>query len=343
MQKPIYKIGIIVLLILLSFEVRAEQFFRGSADASAAVALDTERFIMADDEDNILRVYNWNRPGSDPNCQTDISGAIGFDPEHPEADIEGATWLNDRIFWITSHGRNKDGAYRLGRCRFFATRIAPSGAAIVEGVYLNLIDDLIVYDKQYKLGLRDAIGTAGDHVNPKKIDKLAPKKKGLNIEGLCTTADGSRMFIGFRNPQPLSNGRKMALVIPLTNPEAVVIKGACPMFQAPILIDLDGLGIRSIEYSPDLKKYFIIAGSHKGGGDAPTLHLYAYDCDKQESHKLATFPDITPEAIFQFPDATEINLLSDDGARIIDTTSGPAINKDLPREQRTYRTRTIKP
>ncbi len=122
MQKPIYKIGIIVLLILLSYEASAERFFRGSADASAAVALDTERFIMADDEDNILRVYNWNRPGSDPNCQTDISAAIGFDPEHPEADIEGATWLNDRIFWITSHGRNKDGAYRSGRCRFFANR-----------------------------------------------------------------------------------------------------------------------------------------------------------------------------------------------------------------------------
>ncbi|MHC5182979.1 MAG: DUF3616 domain-containing protein [Planctomycetota bacterium] len=323
----------------LSFEAGAERFFRGSADASAAVAIDSERFMMADDEDNILRVYNWKQSGSDPSCQSDISAAIGFDPEHPEADIEGATWLNDRVFWITSHGRNKNGAFRSGRCRFFATRIAPDGTAIVEGVYANLIDDLIAYDKQYKLGLQAAIGTAGDGVNPKKKGKLAPKKEGVNIEGLSATADGSQMFIGFRNPIP----NNMALIIPLTNPEAVVLKGKTPMFQAPILIDLDGLGIRSIEYSPDLKKYLIVAGSHKGGSDVPTFHLYTYEPEKHQTHKLALFSDIAPEAMFQFPDANEINLLSDDGTRIIDTHSNPVINKDLPHEQRTFRTRTIKP
>ncbi|MHC5142975.1 MAG: hypothetical protein ACYSOY_05195, partial [Planctomycetota bacterium] len=59
--------------------------------------------------------------------------------------------------------------------------------------------------------------------------------------------------------------------------------------------------------------------------------------------KLAMFSDITPEAMFQFPDANEINLLSDDGTRIIDTPSGPVINKDLPHGQRSFRTRTIKP
>ncbi len=38
----------------LSFEAGAERFYCGSADASAAVALDTERFIMADDEERFL-------------------------------------------------------------------------------------------------------------------------------------------------------------------------------------------------------------------------------------------------------------------------------------------------
>ncbi|MDH4203398.1 MAG: DUF3616 domain-containing protein [Phycisphaerae bacterium] len=339
MRKSLHTIGIITLITALSFEAGAEQFFRGSADASAAVALDSERFIMADDEDNILRVYNWTQSGSDPNCQTDISAAIGFAPKHPEADIEGATRLNDRIFWITSHGRSKSGAFRPGRCRFFATRMAPDGSAAVEGVYRNLIDDLITYDKQYKLGLQAAIGTVGDRGSPKKKGKLAPKKEGLNIEGLCTTADGSQMFIGFRNPRP----NKMALIIPLANPETVVLKGEHPLFRPPILIDLQGLGIRSIEYSPDLRKYLIIAGSHEGGDDAPAFDLYTYEPENQKTHKLATFSDITPEAIFQFPNANDINLLSDDGTRIIDTPSGPIINKELPRERRTFRTRTIKP
>jgi len=330
-------IGILLFLTALSFG--AEPFFRGSADASTAVALDSERFIMADDEDNILRIYNWNQPGSDPSRQTDISAKIGFDPEHPEADIEGATWFNGRIFWITSHGRNKNGAYRPGRCRFFVTRIATDGTAIVEGVYRNLIDDLIAYDKQYKLGLQSAIGTAGDKIKPQKNDKLAPKKEGLNIEGLCTTSDGSRMFIAFRNPRP----DNMALILPLSNPEAVVTKGERPLLQPPILIDLDGLGVRSIEYAPALKKYLIVAGSHEGVSDAPILHLYTYEHETRKTQKLATYSDITPEAIFQFPNANEINLLSDDGSRLIDTPAGPVENKQLPREQRTFRTRTITP
>ncbi|MHC5190910.1 MAG: DUF3616 domain-containing protein [Planctomycetota bacterium] len=320
--------------------VRTDGLFYYAADASAAVALDSERFIMSDDEHNYLQVYCWDQPESEPNKATDISSALTLDTEHPEADIEGATWFNNRIFWIGSHGRNKDGKYWESRYNFFATTIAPDGSATVDGVYDNLIDALIQYDQIWNLGLEAAIGTAGGHIKKNPIPDLAPKVNGLNIEGLCTTADGTKMLIGFRNPRP--NGD--ALVIPLANPEAVVLTGADPNFEDPIFIDLDDLGIRSMEYSPSLGEYLIIAGSHKGGIDEPIQYLYNYDFAVQDRDKLATFSDnVTPEAMFQFPDANEINLLSDDGTRIIDTPSGPVENKDLPREQRIFRTRTIKP
>ncbi|MHC5116880.1 MAG: DUF3616 domain-containing protein, partial [Planctomycetota bacterium] len=65
----------------------------------------------------------------------------------------------------------------------------------------------------------------------------------------------------------------MALVIPLANPEAVVLSGAVPIPEVPILIDLNGLGIRSIEYSPSIGEYLIIAGSHQGGDDEPVQYL----------------------------------------------------------------------
>jgi hypothetical protein len=324
--------------------VRTDGLFYYAADASAAVALDNERFIMADDEQNILQVYNWNMPGSDPNQQTDIGTAIRIDPSQPESDIEGATWFNNRIFWIGSHGRSKNGDYWESRYRFFATSIAPDGTATVDGVCSDLIDDLIQYDRIHNLGLEAAIGTTpSGHIRNNPIADLAPKVNGLNIEGLCTTGDGTKMLIGFRNPRPEIDGKIMALVIPLANPEAVVLTGADPNLEAPLFIDLDDLGIRSIEYSPSIGEYLIIAGSHQGGDDEPVQYLYNYDFTVQDRDKLATFTDITPEAIFQFPDANEINLLSDDGTRLIDTPSGPIINKDLPQEQRTYRTRTIKP
>ena len=135
----------------------------------------------------------------------------------------------------------------------------------------------------------------------------------------------------------------MALIIPLANPEDVVLNGADPNLDDPILIDLNGLGIRSIEYSESLGEYLIVAGSHKSGNDKPVQYLYSYDLTSKVRDKLATFSDITPEALFQFPQANEINLLSDDGTRVIETPSGPETNKLLPRAKRTYRTRTIKP
>ena len=320
--------------------VRTDGLFYYAADASSAVALDSERFIMSDDEHNYLQVYCWDQPESEPNKATDISSALTLDTEHPEADIEGATWFNNRIFWIGSHGRNKDGKYWESRYNFFATTIAPDGSATVDGVYDNLIDALIQYDQIWNLGLEAAIGTAGGHIKKNPIPDLAPKVNGLNIEGLCTTADGTKMLIGFRNPRP--NGD--ALVIPLANPEAVVLSGAAAILESPILIDLNGLGIRSMEYSPGIGEYLIVAGSHQDGSDEPVQYLYNYDFAVQDRDKLATFSDnVTPEAMFQFPDANEINLLSDDGTRIIDTPSGPVENKDLPREQRIFRTRTIKP
>ena len=324
--------------------IRTDGLFYYAADTSAAVALDSERFIMSDDEHNFLQVYNWDMPESDPNRATDISGNLTLDPAHPEADIEGATWYNGRIFWITSHGRSRDGDYWSSRYRFFATTIAPDGSATVDGVYANLIDHLIQYDHVWNIGLEAAIGTVGDHIDPATIADLAPKVNGLNIEGLCTTADGSKMYIGFRNPRPEIDGKIMALVIPLANPEAVVLTGADPNLESPLFIDLDDLGIRSMEYSPSIGEYLLIAGSHRGGDNEPIQYLYNYDFIAVDRDKLATFSDdITPEAIFQFPDANDINLLSDDGTRIIDTPSGPVINKELPREERTYRTRTIKP
>ncbi|MHC4998688.1 MAG: hypothetical protein ACYTEM_06670, partial [Planctomycetota bacterium] len=224
------------------------------------------------------------------------------------------------------------------------TTITPDGTATVDGVYTGLIDDLIQYDQIHNLGLEAAIGTtASGNIRQNPIPDLAPKVSGLNIEGLCTTADGSKMYISFRNPRPEIDGKIMALVIPLANPEAMVLSGADPNLEAPLFIDLDDLGIRSMEYSPSFGEYLIIAGSHQGGDDEPVQYLYNYDFTVQDRDKLATFTGITPEAIFQFPDANDINLLSDDGTRIIDTPSGPVTNKDLPREQRTYRTRTIKP
>jgi len=322
------------------------KIFYEIADASAAVVLAPDLFVVADDETNKLRVYDANNPGSAAIADAKIGDFLNIDPCHPEIDIEGATWFNGRIFWITSHGRNRDGKYWYSRYQFFATTVTLEGNELnvaVDGNYTNLIDDLIAYDSLYNLGLVDAIGVVDGHIDTSDIPDLAPKEKGLNIEGLCAAANGSSMLIGFRNPRPKPEDKKLGLIIRLNNPEAVVLSGEIPDFAPPLAVDLDGLGIRSIEYSHTLGQYLIVAGSHKSGDEKPLQTLYKYHMATGILTKLADFPFITPEAMFQFPDSDEIHLLSDDGAMLVDTPDGHIQNKFLPKEQRTFRAHEITP
>ena len=306
------------------------------------MALDDHRFIVADDEDNTLRIYDWNRPDSHPTAKIDLSKELSATGKNPETDIEGVTRFNHRIVWITSHGRSKKGNFRPNRCRLFATTVTSDGKLTVDGVYNNLLSDLIQYDTTWKLGLQQAIGTKKGNINTKKSPKLAPKERGLNIEGLCASADGTKLLIAFRNPRPKSDDKNMSLIVPLANPEAVVLTGVKPLLEKPILIDLDGLGIRSIEYAPALKQYLIIAGSHEGTDNPSPFVLYVCDLNNSKPRKLADFNDFNPEVLFQFPNQTDIILLSDDGARHIDTPQGPIENKQQPRPQRTFRAKIFR-
>jgi len=102
--------------------------YSGVCDGSAAVPVDSSGFIVANDEDNILRVYKRDKSGELVYSQ-DISCFLQIDPkgENPEADIEGAALVGNRIYWISSHGTNDEGEPRPNRFRFFATDIESNG------------------------------------------------------------------------------------------------------------------------------------------------------------------------------------------------------------------------
>lgn len=160
----------------------------GMCDASAAVPVASNLFVVANDEDNMLRIYKRNNAGESLYSQ-DLSSFLQIDPKHPEADIEGATLIKNRIYWITSHGSNKDGKKRLNRHRLFATEVETSGDKFnlkpIGKPFMGLIkafEDSIEL-KTYNLG---------------EAAKNAPESKnGLNIEGLTKTPQGS-LLIGFR-------------------------------------------------------------------------------------------------------------------------------------------------
>ena len=250
-SKIVFVIWMFVIVSPALCEGSTEEFlvFRGASDASAAVAVGEDMFVVADDENNILRIYETSKAGR-PVSSFDMTWFLEIEPEHPEADIEAAAMVGRRIYWITSHGRNKDGKIRPNRYRFFATEVFFEYQSIklrpVGKPYKTLVHELLKTDAASRLGLDKATRFGAD-LKKKEREKLAPKEEGLNIEGLCSSPDGGTLYIGFRNPRPKDRqtGRAKAIIIPLLNPNRIIDAGESPVFGEPILWDLDGLGIRS--------------------------------------------------------------------------------------------------
>jgi len=299
--------------------------YSGMCDASAAVPLSSTLFLTADDEGNTLRVYDVDRPGEpvDAFPWDEPLGIALLEDKHPEVDIEGAAMLGGRIYLIASHGRNKDGKWRPNRHRFFAlsARVADGRVSLQPiGTPCETLIRALIDDERYdELELPAAVA-----YGVKKVEKLAPKRKGLNIEGLCAAADGRTLLIAFRNPRPDDK----ALLVPLLNPSAVITDQARPRFGNPILLKLEAridgqmaaLGIRSIEFSPRHRGYLIVAGpadSHR------QFALYHWSGNPAEAPRLLPQATVTvnrlegftPEALLVWPDRDPIQLLSDDGSR----------------------------
>lgn len=302
--------------------------YRGTSDASAAVAVSEDTFIVADDENNMLRVYKTDRGGL-PVFAYDLTDFLDVEPEHPEADIEGATMIEDRIYWITSHGRNKDGKTRPNRYRFFATMVeVHNGNVTVRPVGApckTLVHRLVKTKTMRHLGLDKATQFDATNLTKKGRKRLAPKEQGLNIEGLCASADGETIYLGFRNPRPYdrATGKAKALVVPLNNPKTVIDSGEPPIFGEPILWDLRGLGIRSMEYSDFHKAYFIIAGPHN---ESDTFVLYRWSGRKDTPPKVVCelgSPErkFSPEALITFKSSAGFLMLSDDGSLVVDVSN----------------------
>jgi len=225
------------------------RLFSGMCDASAAVWITDQIFAVANDEDNVLRLYSLSQDSA-PLRSINLSSFLRIIPKHPEADLEGAAREGDWIYWIGSHGRNKEGKFRPNRHRFFLTRIEwdePIPTLQPVGVPRT---DLLQWIQRIP-ALRSFRLENG----------RAPKQGGVNIEGLAADGEGG-VWIGFRSP--LREGR--ALMVHLLNARAYLMsQQTAPRFGAIDWLDLGGLGIRSL-VRIGKGRYLILAGPVGGEG-----------------------------------------------------------------------------
>ncbi|MET0340988.1 MAG: DUF3616 domain-containing protein [Polyangiales bacterium] len=298
--------------------------FTGMCDASAAIALGPRTFAVANDEDNVIRAYDAERPGA-PIREVDLSDALGLpvrtkkNKKHserkpaPEIDLEAATRVGDLALWISSHGRSDKGKPKPERLMLFVTTAPADGALEVVGApYTRLIDDLAGDPRYAGFGLREAA-------------ERAPKEAGgLNIEGMAARREGG-VYIGFRGP--VTRGK--ALIATLLNPEEVV-RGGAARFDAPIALDLGGLGVRELTARRD--RYLLIAGDQ---GSERVGQVYAWDgasgLSKLRADDLAA---LNPEGVFSHEGRADVLLLSDDGT---ETVGGVACKKLKDGSQKRFR------
>lgn len=315
-----------VVGILVS-HANARESYRGMCDASAAVALGQGRFVVADDERDVLRVYKRGQPQQVSSANLiDYLGNRKPNGKNAEADIEGAAAIGQRIYWITSHARRgKKGEVDPHRRRFFATEIVDGSsglnvAAAAEAPYEKLLEDLLA-DPRF------AVLIAATERKPEDAG-------GLNIEGLAATPEGG-LLIGFRNPLPHGH----ALVVPLLNPRQVLSRSEKPRFGDLIPLDLGGRGIRSFERVGN--EVLIAAGPYATAATSavqPAFALFRWSGAKGDQPSFVRGLDdgsFRVEGMFVDPDNRELVLLSDDGDEQVGGLE--CKDKNVPEQQKTFR------
>jgi hypothetical protein len=280
--------------------------------------------IVSDDEQNRLIVFNRNNSGmalksfdySTLLNLTDLSGGIPREIDL-EASARGIANTN-RFFWLGSmSNKSSDPPYssRPNRNRIFATDISGTGAATnftYIGRYENLRSNIISWGDANGLGLT---ASAADGKDPKQID-------GFNAEGLCFAPDNTTLYIAFRAPLLPTSNRTKALIAPLQNFESWFGSGSpasSPTFGSPILLDLNGWGIRSIDRLSN-NNYVIIAGNYDDGpfnGAIFTWNGNAVDAPVQQNG--FSLAGMNPEAFLQLNSAgnivtNQLQVISDNGA-----------------------------
>ena len=181
-------------------------------------------------------------------------------------DLEAITSDGNLVYGITSHTLSKKNGRKASRERFIMFTYE-DGAIKKFHIYSNLKNDLV-------------------YSFPELSKNASFYTNSINIEGLCFDEIKKDILIGFRAPVVNST----ALLLAISNPKDVFLKGARPLFSKPIKLNLNGMGIRDITYDAQKKGFWIIAGSSNERNKAFTL--WFWDRANKKLNKIKNHPDI---------------------------------------------------
>ena len=167
-------------------------------------------------------------------------------------DLEAITSDAHTIYATTSHSLNRSNKEKKGRNKLLMMHYEDESITNLF-IYKHLKADLIKY--RPKIFGNNLLG-----YNP------------INIEGLAANLDNHQLYLGFR--APLFHAE--AIILPIKNPQQLFgKKRQKPLFDKPIFINLNGLGIRGMQYDAIRKGLWIIAGD--SGNRTSKFQLYFYN------------------------------------------------------------------
>ena len=273
-----------------------KQFEKIFEPSGATLLADGKVLLMEDESLNTMHLVKPNDDGTVSELGTPVMDKkVKKILKKKVRDVEGVTNDgHDRIYAITSHSTNKSRKRKKAR------------EQIVRFDYHNgKIDNLKLYH-----GLLDALALLHPTFKQALADlKYSSRKRQVNIEALTWDKKSKTLLIGFRSP--LIDGK--APIVILTNPDGVFEKHENPHLRGPLLLDLQGHGIRGMSWDEKKQGYWISGGS-VGSRKNESFSLWFWNKEKNQVKKIKDISNLGyAEGLATLPDG-RILVVDDDGS-----------------------------
>lgn len=273
----------------------------GVYEPSAVQQLPDGRILVAEDEaDHAFSILSIDENGNfveDEALDTRI--VRGF--KQRLNDLESLARDGDGFMYaLTSHSRNKKGERSPDRERLLRFKIQG-------GTVLGLTS----YDK-LAAALESDTRLHGLIRQRAKVDEVS--FKDLDIESMTYDLANRRLVLGFRDPE--FNNR--ALVVFISNPREMFEQNADPVFSDAAILDINGGGIRSLNYDAVLQTY-LIANEVKDENGEKYSQLWQWSGNPKDEAQTINLPNLRHMINVEAMDSVIINgkpqlmLMSDEG------------------------------
>lgn len=218
-------------------------------EPSAVQQLPDGRILVVEDEAsravNILTFGDDGRLVEDNALDLKVTRGFG----RTLSDLEGLS-VDDGgfIYAITSHSPTKKNGRKPEREQLLHFQIKGSQVGEISSY----------------TGLYDALASA-TALKESILDKTGEEVdfETINIEGLSFHKATGQLLLGMRAPMV----GDASLIVVIENPEQVLAGSAAPQFGEPIVLDLQGGGIRALSYDPVLGTFLIVNEIEDAEGD----------------------------------------------------------------------------